>query len=259
MAGFNAGGGISTVTYDRKEFRDLFDPGMKPAFKGGLSLDLPLTNTFHLYSEYNYAMRGRKVTGEETGWTLNEVHHYFEIPVLLNIRKTGEIKKIGPFEHIGPFTWMLGAGPNISYFMGGSGVLQTYAMETDYEISFGGEEGDYHYITFDPVNRWQWGIDIQLGLSSPLANGNEFFTSLKFTYGHTNLGSYNGSTMPLLGFSDNLAHNYKILSFSIAYLFHFDLREFYKGKSTKGQKIKAKRIDTGPTKKGKNINKINNK
>jgi hypothetical protein len=255
-AGFNVGGGLSKVAYSRDEFRELFDTSLKPAFKGGLSLDLPLTNTFHLYSEYNYAMRGRNVQSEESGWTLDEIHHYIEIPVLLNIRKTGEIKKIGPFEHIGPFTWVLGAGPNISYFLGGSGTVKTNALETDYNISFGGDESDFNHITFDPVNRWQWGLDVHLGLISPLANGNELFTSLKFTYGHTNLGNYDSSSMPILGFSDNLAHSYKILSLSVAYLWHFDLREFYRGKSTKGEKVKAKRVDTGPTKKGNNINKI---
>ncbi|MBS0000430.1 MAG: PorT family protein [Cyclobacteriaceae bacterium] len=255
-AGFNAGGGISTVTYSREEFRDQYNPGLKPAFKGGLSLNLPLTKTFHLYSEYNYAMRGRKVQALENEWTLNEIHQYIEIPVLLNIRKTGEIKKIGPVEQIGPFTWTLGVGPNISYLLGGSGTLETFALETDYKISFGGHESDFNYITFNPVKRWQWGLDIHLGLISPLVNGKELFTSLKFTYGHTNLGTYDGSNMPILGFTDNLAHNYKILTLSFAYLFHLDLRELYRGKSTKGKKVKAKRIDSSPAKKGNNINKI---
>jgi hypothetical protein len=65
--------------------------------------------------------------------------------------------------------------------------------------------------------------------------------------------------MPILGFADNIAHNYKILTLSFAYLFDIDLRTFYKGKSTKGKKVKAKAIHSGPTKKGKNINKIQNK
>lgn len=258
-AGFNAGGGFSFVTYTRQEFKDMYSTKTKPGFKGGLSLNLPLTNSFNLYSEYNYTMRGRKVQAVENEWTMNEVHHYLEIPILFNIKRTGEIKKIGPFKQIGPFTWIIGAGPNISYLLGGSGTLETYARETDYKIAFNGHESDYHYLTFNPVNRWQWGIDIHLGLISPLANGKELFTSLKFTYGHTNLGSYDGSNMPILGFTDNIAHNYRIFTLSFAYLFHIDLREFYKGKSTKDKKVKAKAINTSPTKKGTNINKINKK
>ena len=255
-AGFNAGGGISYVTYSRQEFKDQFDSKMKPVFKGGLSLAIPLTNSFELYSEYNYNLRGRKVQSLENEWVLNEIHHYLEIPIMLNIKRTGEIKKIGPFKHIGPFTWIFGAGPNISYLLGGSGTLETYARTTDYNISFGGKEGDYNYLTLNSVNRWQWGFDIHLGLVSPLANGKELFTSLKFTYGHTHLGSYDGSNMPILGFTDNIAHSYKMLTLSFAYLFHIDLREFYKGKSTKGKKVKAKAIHSGPSKKGNNINKI---
>jgi len=258
-AGFNAGGGLSQVTYSRKEFRDLYTSELKPTFKGGLSLNIPLTRSFELYSEYNYARRGRKVKAIENEWTMNEVHHFIEVPILFNLKRTGEIKKLGPFRQIGPFTWIIGAGPNISYFLGGSGTLETQARQTDYQISFGGHEGDYHYLTFDPVNRWQWGLDIHLALLSPLANGKELLTSLKFTYGHTNLGNFDGSNMPILGFSDNIAHNYKMLTLSFSYLFHIDLREFYRGKSTKGEKVKAKAIHSGPTKKGNNINKIKNK
>ena len=258
-AGFNVGGGLSYVTYTRQEFKNLYHSEMKPTFKGGLSLNIPLTNSFELYSEYNYAMRGRKVQAVENEWTMNEMHHYLEIPIMFNLKRTGEIKKIGPFKQIGPFTWIVGVGPNISYLLGGSGTLETYARQTDYKISFEGHESDYHYLTFDPVNRWQWGLDIHLGLLSPLANGKELLTSLKFTYGHTNLGSYDGSNIPILGFTDNIAHSYKILTISFSYLFHIDLREFYKGKSTKGEKVKAKAIQSGPTKKGNNINKIKKK
>jgi hypothetical protein len=258
-AGFNAGGGLSYVSYSRKEYKNQFNPEMKPTFKGGLSLNIPLTNSFEVYSEFNYALRGRKVQAVENEWVMNEKHHYLELPLMFNIKRTGEIKKIGPFKQVGPFTWIIGAGPNISYFLGGSGTLETYARQTDYKISFEGHEGDYHYITFNPVNRWQWGLDIHLGLLSPLANGKELLTSLKFTWGHTNLGSFDGSNMPILGFTDNIAHNYKILTLSFSYLFQIDLREFYKGKSTKGEKVKAKAIHSGPTKKGNNINKINKK
>jgi len=254
-AGPNIGGGISYVSYKRQEYKDQFNSKVKPNFKGGLSVNIPLLKSFSVYTEFNYAMRGRKVEAKENEWVLNEHHHFLEFPILLNFKRTGEIKKLGPFKHIGPFTWVLGAGPNISYFLGGSGTLETYARETDYKISFGGNEGDYHYITFNPVNRWQWGIDIHLGLSSPLANGKELFTSLKFTYGHTNLGAPDGSKMPILGFTDNIAHNYKIFTLSFAYLYNIDLRLFYKGKSTKGKKIKAKAIISGPSKKGQNINK----
>ncbi len=254
-AGPNIGGGLSYVSYNRQEFKDQFNSKVKPTFKGGLSINIPLLKSFNVFTEFNYAMRGRKVQPKENEWILNERHHYLEIPVLFNITRTGEIKKLGPFRHIGPFTWFVGVGPNISYLLGGSGVLETFARKSDYKISFGGKESDYHYITFDPVNRWQWGIDFQLGISSPLANGKELYTSLKFTYGHTHLGPPEGSQMPILGFTDNIAHNYKIFTLSFAYLYNIDLRTFYKGKSTKGKKIKAKAIISGPAKKGDNINK----
>lgn len=254
-AGPNVSGGLSVVRHHKQEYRDQFNSKIKPTFKGGLSLHIPLTTTFILSGDLNYAMRGRKIEVQENEWVLNEWHHYAELPLLLMIEKEGEIRQIGPFDRIGPFNWTFGVGPNISYLLGGSGTLETFSLHSDYRLSFGGKESDYHFITFDPVNRFQWGLDFQIGLTSPLINGSRLITNIKYTYGHTNLGIIESSTMPILGFTDNIAHNYQMLSLSVAYLFKFDLSLLKKGGRVKGQKIKTKAIDTGPNK-GKNINKI---
>ena len=186
---------------------------------------------------------------------MNEIHHFIELPLILNFQSEAEIKKLGPFKNIGPFTWFLGLGPNISYFLGGSGTLETQGGTHEYKISFGGKEGDYEYLTFSDVNRWQWGLDFNIGVISPLKNNRKLVTTVRFTYGHTQLGTENSSAMPILGFTDNLAHSYRILNLSFAYLFNVDLGLLRKGKSTHGAKIKTKNV-SGPSSKPKNINRI---
>jgi len=250
MVGPKAGIQVYGVNYQLKSAREQFDPKLKIGFNAGFQFNIPLIASFNLNPEINYTQKGRKVYVKETGWTLNEIHHFIEIPIILNFQREGRIKKLGTF------TWFLGMGPNISYFLGGSGSLDTnVGGSTDYKISFGGNEGDYEYLTFHSVNKWQWGLDFNIGLISPLKNNKSLVTTLRFTYGHTALGEEDGSSMPILGFTDNLKHSYRVLNLSFAYLFSMDMGLFRKGKSTKGAKIKTKNVGK-PASKPKNINRI---
>jgi hypothetical protein len=255
MAGPKVGVQAYGVCYQLNSAKEEYDTKVKFGFNAGLEFNIPLTTRFNLNPEINYTQKGRKVIAKETSWTLNEIHHLIELPLILNYQNEAEIKKLGPFEHIGPFTWFIGLGPNISYFLGGSGTLQTQGGSVDYKISFGGMEGDYEYITFKNVNKWQWGLDFNIGLISPLRNNKKLVTTLRFTYGHTQLGPENGSSMPILGFTDNLKHGYRTLNLSFAYLFGLDVGLLRKGKSTHGAKIKTKNVG-GPVSKPKNINRI---
>ena len=67
------------------------------------------------------------------------------------------------------------------------------------------------------------------------------------------LGEEDGSSMPILGFTDNLKHSYRVLNLSFAYMFGMDVGLLRKGKSTKGAKIKTKNVG-GKSSKPKNIN-----
>ena len=251
MFGPKAGVQAISAGYQDKDAKDLFDPKIKAGMLAGIDFNLPLLKDFNLAPEFNYSMKGRKIFSHESGWTVNEVHHYLELPILLNMQFDGQIKKLGSF------SWFFGAGPNLSYFLGGTGKLQTEGIDTEYEISYGGKESDYNYITFKNINRWQWGLDFNVGLISPLKTGATLVSRLKFGYGHTHLGQPNSSSMPILGFSDNLAHNYRTLSLTFSYMYGVDVQLFRKGKSTKGEKIKTKNVGKPPsTTKQKDINKI---
>jgi hypothetical protein len=255
MAGPKIGIQAYTVRYQSKSDKEQYDPKAKIGFNAGIEFNIPLTTNFNLNPELNYTLKGRKNYVKETGWTLIENHHYIELPLILNYQMEARIKKLGPWKNIGPFTWFIGAGPNLSYLLGGSGTLQTSGGSADYKISFGGNEGNYEYLTFNDVNRWQWGLDFNIGLISPLKNNKNLITTLRFSYGHTQLGDPYGSSMPILGFTDNLKHGYRTLSLSFAYLFGLDVGLLRKGKSTKGAKIKTKNVGK-PSSRPANINRI---
>jgi hypothetical protein len=251
MAGPKAGIQIYGVNYELQSAKEQFDSKIKVGYTAGFQFNIPLTGSFNLNPEINYTQRGRKVYAKEAGWTFDEVHHFIELPIILNFQREGRIKKLGTF------TWFLGMGPNISYFLGGSGTLQTnVGGSLDYNFSFEGKEGDYAYMTLDSINKWQWGLDVNIGLISPLKNNKSLITTLRFTWGHTAFGEENSSSMPILGFTDNLKHSYNILNLSFAYLFNVDLGLFRKGKSTKGAKIKTKNVGGKKNGKPQNINRI---
>jgi hypothetical protein len=243
-----------TVSYQDHQYKDQYDPKIKFGFLAGASLNIPISKVIEIRMDPAYDLRGRKVFVNENGWTMNEIHHFIEMPVQLIFQHEGQMKQIAPFRQIGPVNWYFGIGPNMSYFLGGRGKLETQVMDNPYKISFGGHEGDVDYISFSHANRFMWGLDFSLGMISTLANNNNLNADLKFTYGHTQIGPPNGSTMPILGFSDNLACRYQLLTLSVSYWYKIDLSRLRKGKSTMGQTIRTKKIDTGPKKKTKNIN-----
>jgi hypothetical protein len=243
-----------TVSYQDPQYKDQFDPSVKVGFLAGASFSLPISKVIELRMDPAYDLRGRKVYVKENGWTMNEIHHFIEMPVQLLFQHEGKLKQISPFRQVGPVNWSLGFGPNMSYFIAGSGKLETQGMVVPFKISFGGHEGDADYVTFTNANRFMWGLDFSAGMTSTLANNNNLNVDLKFTYGHTQIGPADGSSMPVLGFADNLACRYQLLTLSVSYWYKADLLKLKKGKSTMGQTIRTKKVETWPKKKTKNIN-----
>ena len=266
-----------TQSYQKLEFREQFNPKIKLGILAGASISVPLLRGTELRLDPAYTMRGRKIFVEQNGWTINEIHHFIEMPVQLIFEREGKTHQVGPFKQIGPLNWYFGIGPNMSYFLGGSGILEAQVLKNPYTISFGGHESDPGYITFSDMNRFLWGLDFSFGAMSTLGNGTNLVTDLKFTYGHTQLGAPTGSNMPILDFSDNLAFRYQLISLSVSYWYKIDFMKARQGKTTGGETIRTKKPVTIPGKKrdtsddkrlntrlrtnhkrGQNINKIKN-
>ena len=246
------------VVYHTKAFRSQFKTSYKPGFLAGASFELPITDALALRMDPAYTMRGRKVFVKENGWTLDEFHHLVEMPIQLLVLRPGGIKQIGPFSQIGPLDIYFGIGPNISYFLGGFGVLKTQALKHPYKISFSGHESDVNYVTFSDANRFMWGLDISVGVIGTLGNKNEIATDLKFNYGHSDIGKFDGSDAPILGFVDNLASAYRMLTLSVTYWYGADLKNLKKGKTSGDEIFGDKKVTPPPKKKSKkkNINRF---
>lgn len=244
---------IYDVHYPNKENQQIYDPKIDWGYKFGIMSYFPLISKFSLNWDFLFASRGRNVKMGESSWRLEETHYYLEFPLMLTLNFETKVWQLGPFRRLGPFTGYFGVGPNMSYWLNGYGTLNTNVLDHKYTIKFSPDGGDVNYLYIEPANRFQWGLDLAMGLFSPMTNNSELVTELRCTIGHTNLGFEGSSYMPILGFEDNLESNYRTITLSAAYLFYWDPGSLRKGKSTGGVKIKAKRIG-GPEKKRKSTN-----
>ncbi|MFC2124787.1 hypothetical protein ACFLU5_08250 [Bacteroidota bacterium] len=247
-----------TAHYGDKDVQDIYNPKINIGYKAGISSIFPLSDHFSLGWDVLFSRRGRNVKMGESQWRLEEIHNFLEFPVLLNIKFDTRTYELGPFKRLGPFTGYFGIGPNMSYWFGGKGYLNTGGIGNNYKLQFSEFGGDFETLYILDANRFQWGMDLALGFFSPMSNNSQLLTEFRLTLGHTYMGGEESTYMPILGFEDNLEANYRLLSLSFGYLFYLDPGQLLKGKSTKGQKIKAEKIG-GPKKKRTNTNKKTSK
>ena len=106
-------------------------------------------------------------------------------------------------------------------------------------------------------NRLQVGLVIGGGIqfSNPINSHNDIFMiDLRYTLRHSWLGRDYEVDVGLDEYFEDFRTMEHIFSLSIGYMFEYNLGEERKGKTTKGKKIKTKRVGKVPGKKGKNIN-----
>ena len=84
------------------------------------------------------------------------------------------------------------------------------------------------------VNRWQWGLNLGVGLEYPVINNQFVYVDFRTSLGSTNLGDNESSAnLPVVGFSDSLAVRYLEFILSVTYAFEIDWAAYTrKGKST---------------------------
>jgi hypothetical protein len=177
-------------------------------------------------------------------------YNYIEIPLLYNIHFKGSLGGSRQFK------WYAGAGPLFSYWLGGSGRIDSdeFAENNfppfEYKIRFGerGEDiGEYDIIYVKDVNRFQLGFTFGGGLMLEPAGSGKIMIDLRGELGHTWMGTPSSADYVLpVTYDDNLKARNIGVRFSVMYLFerNMDKKVRNKGKSNlkqKGNMIRKKR------------------
>ena len=237
-AGFKAGAQLNLPKIDDIHFRDTVKMNPAPGFNVGGVIFFKVKDRYFLQTEYIYSMKSKVITGKVDP-DLNDktIYHYIELPVLF----TRQAKV-----HLGAgrdFKWYFGAGPNISYLLGGKGVIESGELKENgisslsYNIKFGHRADRDHndQIFYPSVNRLQFGINVGTGIIIEPAPKRKIVLDLRYTFDQTVFGNGNADYLIPHDYNDNLRIRNRTLRFSILYLMEYNLskKERNKGKSNK--------------------------
>ncbi len=211
------------------------DPDLKSTFSstpiGGFHvaglINFSLKKNYSFQTEFGFSQMGRKVIFNSGTWTNTSTYHFLDFSMML--RRSFRLK-IG--KDI-PANWYVNIGPNIKYWLNGSGNIVSLGSQS-YTIAFSGTpKGEYDKLYYMDVNRWIFGLDFGLGANLGTLKGQQVMAEVRFTYGQTYLGNKNSvtsSSINLLGYDDSLLFNLKVISVTLAYTL-----DFYTGQSKMGK------------------------
>lgn len=239
--GLKIGPTITIGSITDKRDKDALATLPKIGFNFSTELTMPLRVGYTFASELGYQRGGRKMKIKEEGWTVD--YDYNFITAAMALRKTVQIKLNEDLKGEIYF----GVGPNISWMMGpGKGAIRTpNGGGAKFNIEFNNYDpnawGDFNRYFINDPNRFLFGLDLSLGGDAPLNLKQKIYGEVRFTWGHTNLGTARTDThLNILNFEDTMNMNLKTLSFNLIYTYGLETRKMNQGKSLDNRQKKNK-------------------
>lgn len=234
-----AKGGLqySWVNFQNDGDKDFLSQDPVFGFNAGVLFSFNVRKRFFLQTELLYSVKGRRYEGEIDPSLENTARlRYIELPLIYKVDFKG-VTQSGK-----SFKWYLGAGPLISYWLGGSGNLRLNDLqelgpieEIDYTYAFGRAPDDAKLdkIYIEDPNRFQLGLNFSTGIVLEVTDRSSFAIDLRYELGHSFLAQNQAGVIPdLIGFSDPLEVRNAGFRLSVAYLFNTKYEDRKKGKST---------------------------
>ncbi len=207
--------------------KDIYKSKFRVGYKFGGLIKVDLKPSFDLITDLTYARRGRSIEIRESRLRNIGKYNYIESSMMLRYK----FEKM-QYEGIN-YRLFAGLGPNFGYWINGKGEFGSKNGPTkEYKVVFGPDPINTETMNLVNTNRAQWGLDIGVGAIIEVYGQQKLIVDLRFTLGHTFLGDENSASIPILGFEDNLEANYRIISFSVAYVFEIDVSQLKQGSST---------------------------
>ncbi len=235
--GVKAGASLNWVKPDDKTFLDTVKISPMPGFDLGGAISFKVKDRYFLHTEYVYSQKGKIFNGKiDTDFYDKVTYHYAELPVLFTMHFKGHLGKYREFK------WYLGVGPNVSYFIGGKGVVNSGELienrmdNLNYTIAFGPRENTYYpeKVYYPNANRFQFGLNFGAGLMFEPGGNNKVMIDFRYEVDQTRLGkSLADYQLPSI-YDDNLRSRNRALKVSLIYMteFSLDKKSRNKGKST---------------------------
>jgi hypothetical protein len=195
-----------------------------------------------LYTRKSKILKGIEESDQSDGDFSNEMKlNFLEMPILYTAEFKGKLGKKSNRE----FKWYLGAGPTISYWLGGKGVLSDGDLLENhpnnnpfsYKITFNKKYEDVKRgeMNVDDPNRIQLGLNLSAGLILEPVGFNKIMIAMRYEFGHsflsrTNDGFFGG--FDGLHYSDELQVRMRTINLALHYYIDLKTDQRSKGKST---------------------------
>jgi len=248
LVGPVAGGQVCFLSFYNKDNKDLYKIKPYYGFNAGGSISFRVRNDFFLQTSVLYSQKGKHMKGREDSlFNLSVKYRYIDVPILF----TKELKvKFGKDRF---YKIHLGIGPDVSYWLGGKGVLANSDLNENginppnydlpYHVTF--KKIDQTEVAEDEMNvqnpnRIQLGMIFSAGAVFEPDKFNRFMVSAQYTLGHSFLSPPEGQGdfghQNVLFYKDDLQTRFHVIAVSVAYFLDLNTEERKKGKSTINEK-----------------------
>ena len=237
LVGPTLGPQISWTSFDDKDYKDIYTVNPVMGFHAGANLSFRVRKRFFLHTSLIYSLKGKNITSKTDPTFSNKVYYnHLDLPLLYTYEMKGKIGKSNR-----EFKWYVGAGPNISYWLGGKGTLkgsqlnEAHLLEVDYKIVFN-QDNDFvkeDEMNVEEANRIQLGLNFSAGAVFEPARNQKVMLTIRYEMGHTFLSKNGVGYFPVTNeYTDILRARNNGFRISLAYLIDLRTEERKKGKST---------------------------
>lgn len=234
LVGPEAGVNYSWTSFGDRDLKDQYKMRPVVGFHVGGHLAFKVRNRFFLHASLLYATKGRTLNGKLDELLKNSArYNYIDMPINYTVDFRGKIGKSKEFKYF------LGVGPNISYWLGGSGKFFNSELEEDnrgeltYKMKFNssdeGQSSDE--LRVRSPNRLQLGLNLVAGMVFEPWYKQRVMFSIHYELGHSYLAKSDGDFSDLY-FEDPLKSRNQGFRISLSYLVDLKTEERKKGKST---------------------------
>jgi hypothetical protein len=244
------GGQLGWIAYKEQSSKDQYSTSPYVGFHAGFSVAFRVQKKFFMQTSLLYYQRGKNIEGKiDRSLTHNARYNYIDLPILF----TREFNaKFGENKY---YKWYVGIGPNVSYWLGGTGYLKNQDINEDginppnydlnYTIAFDKDPASTPLgeMSIQNPNRIQLGLLFSAGLIFEPIGFNKFMVTARYELGGSYLseeskGDFGEEFGPAF-YKDDLQSRNNGLALSIYYFIDLKTETKNKGKST--STIKRKR------------------
>lgn len=220
LLGPKAGARVSWLKYEDFAEED-FERKLSFGYTAGITTAYKVKKRYLIQMDIMYTQNGKKIDGISDPLLKNYArYHYLNTPI---------VYKVDFKESFGDkaFKWYVGAGPNVNFWLGGSGTLKSIELaeenieQINYKLIFSEEpanpENGGLYVT--EANRLQVGLIISTGIVLEPMPGQTVMIDLRYEWGHSYMARAAGSFTDVLAYKDNLIARNQAIQLSVSYVF----------------------------------------